>query len=403
MDDVTAREDAMVWALANTGTKVHAFVASSDLPNHKRALCRRTITRAVDSVFRDQGYFRRFYLPLCTRCEALFVAMEDRVQASMEPATEGHDLGYVAPVIAPEQPRVPASKVTYTPGRFNVYEGLEAEHAEALEINAQNDAVDAVDAWVDAQFRREAAEKGVEPGARFVSSGGGPLSLGAFGRYVQVDEVVRDRVYYNVHNEDGSVFRAGSTLLVSRFLELFEAVPSDPEAITALSEERMRTWWKESGALDEVHAEALEMNARREDAARVELKTRDFPTNYGRGPEDSDPLPTRADVTEALAVLRKTLGGAHRRGPLAKAFQSLDRAGVFADVDQDREPTRTLWRYEASRISHLDHRFMGKVFGHVYAVDAEDARQEVRRVDRAGGGDQVGYLGDFKLSPVRED
>lgn len=83
-----------VWALSNTGTKVHAFKAEE---GGYVALCRSTIKRSGLANFRA---YDEKYSPAapCTRCEKLFLAACDREEASMEPVQERHDVEYVAPV-----------------------------------------------------------------------------------------------------------------------------------------------------------------------------------------------------------------------------------------------------------------------------------------------------------------
>jgi hypothetical protein len=135
-----------IWALSNTGTKMHAFVQvwkdkdGNESANHLRALCRGTIARSADATFTSANYA----IGVCPRCEKLAEAMWDRAEASMQPATEAQDLGYVAP----------AGKFTDTQrdsmqDAFDaavaasqadaVIEGtpvIEDDHAEALEMDA---------------------------------------------------------------------------------------------------------------------------------------------------------------------------------------------------------------------------------------------------------------------------
>ena len=89
-----------IWAYSNTGTKAHAFVQAwkdkdgKESSNYLRALCRGTIARHADATFVG----KQFVVGHCTRCVTLAEEMYDRAEASMEPATETHDLGYVAMV-----------------------------------------------------------------------------------------------------------------------------------------------------------------------------------------------------------------------------------------------------------------------------------------------------------------
>ena len=77
-----ADRNEKVWAWANTGSKVHAFVQSAGL-GRLRAMCRSNITRTSDSLF--YGRNDRNVFSACIRCETLANARWDRVDASMEP------------------------------------------------------------------------------------------------------------------------------------------------------------------------------------------------------------------------------------------------------------------------------------------------------------------------------
>lgn len=81
-----------IWAFSNTGTKMHAFVQLAG-EGRKRAMCRSTIARNADATFTTANHA----VGVCPRCEKLAQAMWDRAEASMQPATEAQDLGYVAP------------------------------------------------------------------------------------------------------------------------------------------------------------------------------------------------------------------------------------------------------------------------------------------------------------------
>lgn len=95
--------DEKVWASTNSNiTHFHAFsVRDGEL----RAMCRKTI-RPHDSVEDEselcsKNYWRkswRIRSSFCDRCYDKVAAMVDRRNASMEPAQERHDAGYVAPV-----------------------------------------------------------------------------------------------------------------------------------------------------------------------------------------------------------------------------------------------------------------------------------------------------------------
>lgn len=81
-----------IWAYSNTGTKAHAFIQSAG-EGSKRAVCRASITRSSDATFVRKA----MVVGICGACEKKVTAMYDRAEASMQPATESHDLGYVAP------------------------------------------------------------------------------------------------------------------------------------------------------------------------------------------------------------------------------------------------------------------------------------------------------------------
>lgn len=88
--------DTHVWAPSNTGNLAHAFL-STNAGGRIVAACRSTITRDKDAILRDAETMRDASTRLCGRCETLHTAYLDRIAASMEPATEAHDLGYIAP------------------------------------------------------------------------------------------------------------------------------------------------------------------------------------------------------------------------------------------------------------------------------------------------------------------
>jgi DNA-binding CsgD family transcriptional regulator len=121
-----------VWAWANTGSKVHAFVQMMEgSVNHKRAMCRKTITRNADAIFRertDTGYPGS----ICPNCEKKFDELIARAEASMMPATEAHDLGYVAPV----DQRADEDAVAEA---LNSPAVIDALHAEAIEMDRQRE------------------------------------------------------------------------------------------------------------------------------------------------------------------------------------------------------------------------------------------------------------------------
>lgn len=85
-----------IWNYTGTGTRAHAFVqVSADNPITKRALCRPDVRVYADGLgFMSQDDVNQ----ICIRCLKLATVMWDRAEASMQPAPEVHDLGYVAPV-----------------------------------------------------------------------------------------------------------------------------------------------------------------------------------------------------------------------------------------------------------------------------------------------------------------
>lgn len=92
------KNDNDVFAPSNTGTKAHAFLGSRGAKDgNLRAACRVTIQRSVSSTFISLDRARTFY-SVCENCVKLFLEAEARAEASMQPATEAADLGYVAPV-----------------------------------------------------------------------------------------------------------------------------------------------------------------------------------------------------------------------------------------------------------------------------------------------------------------
>lgn len=87
-----------IWAWANTGSKIHAFVQMVDgSVNHKRAMCRKTITRNSDTQFQGQNELK-YASQVCTRCVTLANEMWDRAEASMQPSSDYHAEGWVEPV-----------------------------------------------------------------------------------------------------------------------------------------------------------------------------------------------------------------------------------------------------------------------------------------------------------------
>lgn len=112
-----------IWAWSNTGNTIHAFVSPAG-DGKLRAMCRKTILRNSDAVFNGK-YDTSYPTYLCTRCMKLATAMWDRAEASMEPATEAHDLGYVAPVDEREDAEGAA---------------IDALHAEAIEMDTEETA-----------------------------------------------------------------------------------------------------------------------------------------------------------------------------------------------------------------------------------------------------------------------
>ncbi|ATN93735.1 hypothetical protein SEA_ABT2GRADUATEX2_65 [Streptomyces phage Abt2graduatex2] len=87
-----------VWAPSNTGTKYHAFMGSIGAKDGNfRAACRVSTQRKKTAHYISRDQIAPWD-SVCVPCERAFRAAEDRAEASMMPATEAHDLGYVAPV-----------------------------------------------------------------------------------------------------------------------------------------------------------------------------------------------------------------------------------------------------------------------------------------------------------------
>lgn len=99
------KNDTDVFAPSNTGTKAHAFLGARGAKDgNLRAACRVTIQRSVSATFTSLANARKFY-SVCESCVKLYAEAEARAEASMQPATEAHDLGYVAPVDERTEPQ----------------------------------------------------------------------------------------------------------------------------------------------------------------------------------------------------------------------------------------------------------------------------------------------------------
>lgn len=86
-----------IWAWSNTGTKIHAFIERGGVK--RVGMCRSNMYRSSTAAFDAIDNLATGHkFNVCTRCLELAEAMWDRAEASMQPATESHDLGYVAPV-----------------------------------------------------------------------------------------------------------------------------------------------------------------------------------------------------------------------------------------------------------------------------------------------------------------
>ena len=115
-----------IWAYSSTGTKTHAFVQAwrdkdgKESTNHLRALCRGTIARHKESTFIAHPEV----IGVCGACEKKAEEMYARAEASMEPATETHDLGYVAPVQEPADEADPAPEFPVGTRVATKYEGV---------------------------------------------------------------------------------------------------------------------------------------------------------------------------------------------------------------------------------------------------------------------------------------
>ena len=102
-----------VWAPSNTGTKYHAFMGSIGAKDGNfRAACRVSTQRKKTAHYISRDQIAPWD-SVCAPCERAFRAAEDRAEASMMPATEARDLGYVAPV----DERTEAAPVAVTPAQ----------------------------------------------------------------------------------------------------------------------------------------------------------------------------------------------------------------------------------------------------------------------------------------------
>lgn len=120
-------DENKVWAYSSTGTRMHAFVQTSRL-GYRRAMCRSNIERPDTAIFvvKEDAHL------LCPSCANRFADLVNRVEASMMPATESQDLGYVHPVVDREPEIEPAAA---PPGV-----DMDALHAQALEMDAEETA-----------------------------------------------------------------------------------------------------------------------------------------------------------------------------------------------------------------------------------------------------------------------
>jgi DNA-binding CsgD family transcriptional regulator len=122
--------DTKVWAWANSGSKVHAFVQLGEgMTQHKRAMCRKTIMRSVDAILRektDAGYPGS----ICPNCEKKFNEMIARAEASMEPV---NPYDQVCEGIEPAADEDAVLEALNSPAV------IDALHAEAIEMNEQYD------------------------------------------------------------------------------------------------------------------------------------------------------------------------------------------------------------------------------------------------------------------------
>lgn len=116
------KNDTDVFAPSNTGTKAHAFLGARGAKDgNLRAACRVTIQRSVSATFTSLANARKFY-SVCESCVKLYAEAEARAEASMQPATEAHDLGYVAPVDERTEPKSAAEVVPlpHRPGKVTL-------------------------------------------------------------------------------------------------------------------------------------------------------------------------------------------------------------------------------------------------------------------------------------------
>lgn len=230
-----------IWAAANTGTKVHGYVQISDIitgGGFKRALCRKTTLREVGARFvrLDQVPFG-----VCTRCRKLAEAMWARAEASMQPATEAHDLGYAEPV------------------GNQTGDVIEEAHAEALTEDGEQTA-EAVLAWLSETSTSDMdaphAEDRVADKVKARITGRKPLDMDALHAEALAEDLSRtlrelvkihgaaavDRTLEQVSDENEPparwYYRARRVTRPGEFLGVVEGYVTAPDASTA--EKRVR-------------------------------------------------------------------------------------------------------------------------------------------------------------------
>jgi hypothetical protein len=125
-----------IWAVVNGGGKLHAFVQPGR-EGRMRAMCRESYQ--IMDIALKRGLDELYSAP-CARCFKLAEAMWDRAEASMQPATEAHDYGYVVPVDERDMDALHAEALTINAisgalDRLEEADRVDALHAEALAMN----------------------------------------------------------------------------------------------------------------------------------------------------------------------------------------------------------------------------------------------------------------------------
>lgn len=311
-----------IWAPSNTGIRTHAFVQYVEgTTQFKRALCRKTILRNADSRFIGAKETSL----ICQSCMMIAVKMWERAEASMEPAQERHDVGYVAPV----------------------------EDEQAVTEDIRSEAI-----------AEEAARQGFTEGARVVlPNGQGATVLGdEFGVCKIVGHPNYGKVYAGV-----AVDPTKSTPRASHGRRYLEELQLERAAFTR-------------GDLDTLRAEALELDEI--ETLKAELIGKVFRPcveNMHRK------LTDRITVTEILTDIGSGLGVAYdietddwqgRRVTMHSALSEDLFRQLYVPVSETR------WEYSGmvSVLDDYNHETLRRISGYVTAPEWDDARSEVLRL-----------------------